>query len=123
MTVLVCNDPAAPTCWSPPSARRTSSGTANTATIHPQFGNLTAFSHRGNPSTCGTDAILLTGNSPTLYGILYAPNGRVPLTGNYVTVDGTIVANQVQITANNKTVRAGAGSTTPTNPFVSLDAW
>jgi hypothetical protein len=103
-------------------ARGTIMITAITATIRPQFGNLNAFSNKGN-GTCGTDAILLSGSHLNLYGIQYAPNGRVALTGDHITTDGTIAAYQMQIIGNYKTVRAGAGSTTPTNPFVSLDAW
>ncbi|HWR00723.1 MAG TPA: hypothetical protein VN371_02585, partial [Chlorobaculum sp.] len=62
------------------------------------------------------------GNNFTLDGVLYAPNGKITINANNVTINGSAAGKQFTVSANNITVdRTGNPITTlPGNNTVQL---
>jgi hypothetical protein len=95
--------------------------TFSSGNLRPLFNNLNSFSNKGT-GACGTTAMNITASNATATGILYAPNGGITVVAASGSVDGSIVANQISVTAAS-IVKAGPGSTSLINPYVGLDVW
>lgn len=54
-----------------------------------------------------TGNIQINGDSATLDGMLYAPNGSIIFNGSYQTVNGRVIANQVVFRGNSYTIGGG----------------
>jgi Flp pilus assembly protein TadG len=82
--------------------------------------DLIVFSNHPDPSTCGTLAVELMGNTNVFNGIILAKNGVASIKGNAASAFGGVWGNQVTIQANSFGVNGptiGSGG----DPTVTFD--
>ena len=52
--------------------------------------------------------ISISSSGLTIYGTLYAPNGKIGIYGDNITIYGRVIAKEIIITGTNVAINAGA---------------
>ena len=78
---------------------------STTLDLHPYTDGIALFSDFGTQSCVSfTAAIQISGSDNSLEGILYAPNSGVDINGTDFTLDGSIIADSIDISGSESTI-------------------